>query len=380
MENNIQHNMKKIIILLLVITLLPVSVSAKEKPLSGASSQHVIWNYDKATKTMSFRYDMQTHNANETELNCWRHEAEHVIYEEGMETIGWEIRYFTSCKDIEIPSTIRKVRAWSCAYMHSLESVTLNEGLQVIEDYAFWGSALKTITLPSTVKSIGDYAFYDTKNLQSVVMPISLKRIGKAAFAYSGIRDVTLNDGLESIGDGAFYEAGALREIAIPDSVTELGKSALAVYPDDFYDESNFYDYGGSIVKVTLPANLKKLSADMFVGQRCLKKITLPKNLKIIGMGAFCITGLQEVTIPPNVETLGQKEDDSTDGIFEYCEKLKKVNITTRKLKKVRKGALSTTPKSTVFVVPKGMKKKYTKLLRKGGLSKKVKIKESKKW
>ena len=380
MGNYIQYVMKKIIILLLVITLLPISVSAEEKPLSGVSSEHVIWNYDKDTKTMSFRYDAEAHNVKEAELNCWRHEAEHVIYEEGMQTIGWEIRYFTSCKDIEFSSTIRKIKAWSCAYMHSLESVTPNEGLQVIEDYAFWGSALKSTSLPSTLKSIGDYAFYDTRNLQSAVMPVFLKRIGKAAFAYSGISNIILNDGLKSIEDGAFYNT-RLREIVIPDSVTKLGKSALA-HSDhgDINDASDFFGYGGSIVKVTLPANLKKLEVDMFEFQGQLKKITLPKSLKVIGMGAFSYAGLQEVTIPSNVEILGQKGDDSIDGIFEHCNRLKKVSITTRKLKKVKKGALSRTPLNTVFVVPKGMKKKYTKLFRKGGLSKKIKIKESKKW
>ena len=62
-------------------------------------------------------------------------------------------------------------------------------------------------------------------------------------------------------------------------------------------------------------------------------------------------------------------------GLFLGCKNLKKVVIKSKKITKVAKNSFYKTEKKVKIYVPKGKKKKYTKMFReKGKLSKKVKI------
>ena len=151
----------------------------------------------------------------------------------------------------------------------------------------------------------------------------------------------------------------------IPDSVTQIGSAAIIGCK--------------KLRKIRLPRNLSVLESEMFCSCKKLRTIVLPDSLTKIKADTFNNIGITSLTIPLNVEELGSKLY-LKDGMFYDCKKLTKVNIKTKKLKKVYKKTFINTPKKVVFVVPKGYKKKYTKMLRKGGLDKKIKIKESKKW
>ena len=53
---------------------------------------------------------------------------------------------------------------------------------------------------------------------------------------------------------------------------------------------------------------------------------------------------------------------------------MKKIKIKSKSIKKIGKNAFKGVSKNCVIQVPKSKKKAYTKMLRKAGLSKKVKI------
>ena len=331
----------KRIAVLLSVGILLVPASAVDWPLSGEVMKHEIWSYDRNTKTVTFSLDEEAKGAYgsgyllegeyyssggyDVETSKWSKEAEYAVFEEGIEKIDCEFNgsgerdysAFGCVKEITLPTTMRVIGKKACDSPR-LSKIALNEGLEVIEEEALAGTGLKSIVMPSTLKSIGSCAFQHCSYLETVV----------------------LNEGLEEIGYGAFSECEKLK-------------------------------------KVTLPSNIMVLEDMMFSECESLKNVILPDSLKVIKADVFSRSGVRTVTIPENVEKIGAK--DTWWGMFYRCQSLKKVTITTRKLKKVYKGTFINTPKSVVFVVPKGMKKKYTRLLRKGGLSKKVKIKESKK-
>lgn len=394
---------KRITALLLVGVLL-VPASAEDWPLSGEIVDKG-WYYDKNTKTMTIFPTEDTIKYSPNDSIYWRDdeynpyhdeaykafyhwgtEAEHVIYEEGIAAVGdgyhtcigrhecgSELSGFVRCKDITLPSSLIMTGAGAFENLPSLQSITLNEGLRVI----------------------GQSTFYNCLKLKRIVMPASLKKICDSAFCRSSLEYIRLNKGLEVI-EGDAFSYTKLKEIIIPDSVKQIEMWAFgncnnlkkATLPSKLsnrvpsfgegLDEGIFMECK-KLEKVTLPFKLKELPAEIFIGCKSLRRVTLPKSLRVIDGDAFTKSGVETVTIPENVTRLGW-DTDCEYGMFKGCKKLKKVNITTRRLKKIGCNALINTPPNIVFVVPKGMKKKYTKLFRKGGLSKKVKIKESKKW
>lgn len=337
---------KRIVATVLILALLPSLVCAAKRPLSGSAGYHIIWIYDRSTKTMTFRQDPENEEpVYEGDRNCWHDEVEHVVYEEGFEYIGTEMDGFSKCSDIKIPSTVKKIVNRACYNLCSLKTIELNEGLEEIGEYAFEFSGLRSVTMPSTLKSIGE-----------------------GAFLGNYLKTIVLNEGLEKIGEGAF-QGQPLREIRIPNSVKKMGRWVF---------------FGCTKLKeVKLPSHITVLRLGTFEECKSLKSVKLPNSLKVIEDEVFRKSGIERVTIPENVQTLGNKKYPAAlicKGMFYKCKNLTRVNIKSRKLKKVHKNTLINTPENVVFVVPSGLKKKYTKLLRNGGLSKKVKIKESKKW
>ena len=91
--------------------------------------------------------------------------------------------------------------------------------------------------------------------------------------------------------------------------ISKDGKTVLGVYDKE-------------ISSVVIPDGIETIEGFAFSDCSLLKKIELPKNLKSIGYHAFpnC-NSLTSIKIPGGVENL------DCDGIFWYCEKLKKIEL-----------------------------------------------------
>lgn len=91
--------------------------------------------------------------------------------------------------------------------------------------------------------------------------------------------------------------------------ISEDGKTVLGVYDK-------------KISSVVIPDSIETIEGFAFSDCSLLKKIELPKNLKSIGYHAFSnCNSLTSIKIPGGVENL------DCDGIFWYCEKLKKIEL-----------------------------------------------------
>ena len=64
---------------------------------------------------------------------------------------------------VEIPGTCKVIGPYAFAACPNLEHVILDEGVETIEDWAFINCNIKEIKLPSTIKSIGSNAFIGNK-------------------------------------------------------------------------------------------------------------------------------------------------------------------------------------------------------------------------
>ncbi len=74
------------------------------------------------------------------------------------------------------------------------------------------------------------------------------------------------------------------------------------------------------ISSVRLPKHLVEIQGYAFYGCKNLKTIEFPPSLKEIGSYAFEYSGLNHVTIPSSIETLGES-------CFEYCDSLVSVDV-----------------------------------------------------
>ena len=166
----------------------------------------------------------------------------------------------------------------------NIKKVVFKEGVREIPEKLFMDSNVKEVVLPSSLEIIGMQAFLRSKtrkvNLENV------KSIEKEAFYNSDIEQVKLNK-LESNFQSIFRECKKLKEaelnIKIVPPCTFLGCKKL------------------KNVKLN---NTTRISFDAFNDNISLKHIIFPPALRTIEMSAFSGSGLEEIIIPKNVETI----------------------------------------------------------------------------
>ena len=206
----------------------------------------------------------------------------------GVESIGENAFVYSSLEEITIPDTVKNmgVSAFFCNY--SLKSVTLGSGLASLSDKAFaCCNALKIIEIPAHIQTIGSGAFEYTVSMTEVnfAPDSSLVQIGGSAFAVSGLQTVEIPSSVIAIGDEAFLKNFMLSSVTFGDN-----------------------------------SNLQMIGESAFAYDANLIAIQLPEHLSQIGSYAFQETGLNTITIPSAVTTLGA-------GAFASCHSLTEIKV-----------------------------------------------------
>ncbi len=315
--------------IILCIGSIPISCNAATKKTSGTDRNGNTWVYDVKTKTLTFSgnkgiddYSFDGHSP-EPDWYIWNTKAEHII---------------------------------------------INDGITGIGKWAFYAFVkLKTVEMADSVTSIRDAAFIFCGNLTSVKLSANIKSIeGEAFYGCNKLENLTLPDSLETIG--TFGACSKLKEIAIPDSVCKTNKNL-------------FYECR-SLTKIKLPKDMKEIKPRDFANCKNLKTLDVPEAVTTVSMSAFAGTKLKKITLPKNVITIkkgmpygGKGKVFAVNNDFDLPTKdLRLIEIKSKKVKSIAKGSFSGLSSKVVIKVPKSRKKKYTRMLRKSGLEKKVKI------
>lgn len=202
----------------------------------------------------------------------------------------------------------------------------------------------KTVTVPDSV-TIDGVAYKVTE-------------IADNAFANNKtVEKVVISSNVETIGDGAFSGCTKLKSVSIPANVTDIGDKAFKGCT--------------SLTSIKTGNGVKEIGDSAFEGCKKLKRVTIGSKVTEIGDNAFAnCPSLTKVTLPAKVTKIGKNA-------FKGDKKLKTITIKSTKLteKSISKNAFKGVGNKVTIKVPKKMKAKYTKLFRKKGLSKKVKIK-----
>ena len=153
----------------------------------------------------------------------------------------------------------------------TLTSVTIPDTVKVIEDRAFQNcTSLKNIELPSRLEEINYRAFKGCTGLTEITIPKTITAGGEEAFANTSIKKAIIENGAKKVPYDLFRGCATLESVSIPHTVTYIGSYA-------------------------------------FYGCQALKNIELPMGLATISDYAFYSTGITEITIPKNVDSIGTK-------------------------------------------------------------------------
>ena len=114
-----------------------------------------------------------------------------------------------------------------CDYLKSIE---LNEGFLSIGEYAFaYCDGLTVLELPSTIEFVGFSAFGYALNLKTVILPNTVEKIWQGSFSDSFIQYIDLPNGVTEIGASAFTFCEFLQYIIIPKTVKIIADSPFSI-------------------------------------------------------------------------------------------------------------------------------------------------------
>ncbi len=212
------------------------------------------------------------------------------------------IKYIGKAENVVIPSEI-----------DGLPVISIGEAFR-------WCYTVKSIKIPNTITSIDDSAFQSC-SFESVEIPNSVTSIGNNAFSWCySLRIVTIPNSVTTIGDFAF-EGCYLDEINVSSSVTNIGKAALSGCFNINVDNNNknYSSENGSLynkdktILITYSKNgeyiansVLKIDSNAFYGNPYLTEIELPENLTSIDDFVFANVGLESITIPSKVTSIGK--------------------------------------------------------------------------
>ena len=218
-------------------------------------------------------------------------------------------------------------------YRHrdSITTVIVEDGITAIGNYAFADGVygqLKTVTLPDTVGKIGAHAFQKDANLENIALQ-NVVEIGEYAFEKcTSLKTITLS-AVTVIGRNAFNNCTGLTDASLGGKTANALSMGLRAFQDctnlktvQFANVENIgqYAFMGTALEEADLTTVKSISGSAFSGVKSLRTITFGENLTSIDGAAFEGTGIEEVTIPAGVTTMG-------NGSFTECLSLKKVVV-----------------------------------------------------
>ena len=113
-------------------------------------------------------------------------------------------------------------------------------GLDYIGGSWFVGcSSLRNIELPSTIKKIGGYAFENCSALPSITIPAAVEQIDEYAFSGAGLKTVHCEGKTPAnLGSYVFYNCNKLSKIYVPADAVEAYKKAWSAYAQYIVSET----------------------------------------------------------------------------------------------------------------------------------------------
>ncbi len=218
----------------------------------------------------------------------------------------------------------------------------------------------KKLILKGNIKNVGKMCFENYQQLREVIIPKSITEISEDAFFQAcRLKKIEFHDGIKKIDQGAFAVSG-LENITIPSSVKSIGRGA--------------FSSSTRLKNIKIKNGIRVLWKSSFSGIHSLKSVSLPNSLKSIKENALGDAGVKRVSLPQNVEEIGNYS-------LARMENLKKVVIKSKRVKKWgRKIFYKYKPHKIIVEVPKSKYNEYKPIILKNSGNKKVVVVKSEKY
>ena len=296
-----------------------------------------------------------------------------------------DISGFENCEklaSIKLPAKLKSLGFYAFKGCTSLTNITIPKTVTECGGYCFKNSALKNVIFQEGAKRVPGSMFADAPNLKNVNLAKSITSIDVSAFENSGVEEITLPYYCKEIGFYAFKDCKSLKSITIYQAVTDISGYA-------FKNVTGITVYGK---KGSLAQKMAKTNGFTFkvVGVPALKGITYTAgNLKytvvndaINNKGTVKVVGIKKakktLTIPKMVKLESYKYTVVSIGknAFKKASKVKTVKIQSAAITSMGKKAFSGIHKKAKIYVPKKKYTAYNKMLKKAGVTSKMKVKK----
>ena len=184
----------------------------------------------------------------------------------------------------------------------SLRNIKLPSTLERIRDYCFAKSGLEKVEIPDRVVEIAHGAFGMCESLESVTFgeKSELEVVGPEAFARSKLRAFVAPPPVRTIARGAFSKCTELKRVELNEGLEALGEDE---YPEDGKRYYGVFE-DSALKEIVLPSTLRRIEYNTFSCCKNLTKLVLPDLLCRIGDSCLQKSGIQEITIPDQVEEI----------------------------------------------------------------------------
>lgn len=178
-----------------------------------------------------------------------------------------------------------------------------------IGEAAFFASRyITSVTIPNSVTSIGSAAFAECIGLTSMTIPNSVTSIDNYAFGYCySLTSVTIPNSVTIIDDGVFRGCSGLLSVTISNSVTSIGNLAFegcssltsVIIPNDVTTiKDSAFKNCSSLTSVTMGTEIRNIYGQAFVNCKMLENVYcyskfVPQN----SQNAFELSPIESATL-----------------------------------------------------------------------------------
>ncbi len=297
--------MKKLLLLLLTLLLLPMAVSAEDVEIDG-----IYYRIDDGQAIVISHPDW--YSGYIVIPSTVNHGGDFPV-------TGISYAAFLGCPgllSVTIPNSVTSIGDDAFNGCGSLASITIPSSVTSIGDDAFNGcGSLASITIPSSVTSIGSGAFEGCRSLTSLVVEEGNPQYDSRDdcnaiinttnnILIAGCQNTVIPSDVTSIGDGAFNGCGDLTSITIPSSVTSIGRNAFYLCT--------------SLTSINIPSSVTSIGESITSDCVSLTSIVVEEGNPQYDSRDNCnaiidkdenklIAGCKNTVIPSSVTTIGEK-------------------------------------------------------------------------
>ena len=274
--------MKKLLLLLLTLLLLPMAVSAKDVEIDG------IYYRLNSDSRAAFVISHPNKYSDDIVIPS-------TVYYDGINYNVTEIddEAFIDCSDLTsvvIPSSVELILSNPFQGCSSLASIVVDEGNR-------WYDSRDNCN--AIVIKRGDSRPVNMliAGCKNTLIPSSVTSIDDDAFSGSGLTSITIPSSVTSIGWSAFSNCSSLESVTIPASVTDIGggvftgcNSLASIVVEEGNPQFDSRDNCNAIIDKTY---------DMLIAG-CINTV-IPSSVTIIGESAFKGLSMTSIVIPSSV-------------------------------------------------------------------------------